>query len=411
MNRNIAYWASYDFANSVVFMAFLFYFSQWLVIDQGKPAWWYNLALIVASALFIFFAPQISKKIDEKEIKIVGLRFWTIISIICFSSLAILTMTVDGYEILATAIFTISTFAYLTCFLYFTPMLNDLSRPDNRSWVSGIGQGANSVGQVFGILITIPFVNGLTLFGQPGRAQALLPAVIVFSILSLPMLLFYREHPIKKEVASQRSRANIFVLIKLVFSNKPLAYILLAYFLFSDSLLTFANNYPLYLEVVFKASDTTKSLLTAAILFLAAVGAMILGKISDRAGNVKTLKILVSTWSILLLLMAFVTNFYLAIPIFLFAGLLFGPIFSITRSLVGQFAIQGQVAFSYSYYVVAERFATFIGPAVWSIVLLTAGEGPVGYRMGLFSLAILLSLSLFALRKVSEPSSDKTLST
>jgi UMF1 family MFS transporter len=282
-------------------------------------------------------------------------------------------------------------------------MLKDLSSRANSSMVSGIGQGANSIGQVFGILIILPFVNGITLFGDPGRAQALLPAVFLFGLLSLPMLIFYREEGIQINTTEKLQNSNIFSLFKSVFSYKSLAFLFLAYFLFSDSLLTFANNFTLYLDVVFKSSDTIKSVLTAGVLILASVGALIFGKISDKYGNVKILKIIIVCWCVLFFSMSFITNFALALPIFLIAGILFGPIFSITRALVGQLAPDHLVASAYSYYVLAERFATFVGPAIWSGALLIMGEGTRGYQTGIFSLGVLLIISLFALNRVKEP--------
>jgi MFS transporter, UMF1 family len=404
MKKKITYWAMYDFANSFVQMAYLFYFSQWLVIDQSKPAWWYNLALILSSVLFFLTAPYIGKVIDVSKRKIVGLRIWTLLSFIGFLILALLMMLIDGQEILATAFFIFSTYAYLVSFLYYTPMLNDLSTKENCSWISGIGFGANNVGQVLGILATIPFVNGVTLFGDPGRAQALLPATILFGLFSLPMIFLYREEKMTTDnLIQKQSRSSVISMFKSVFSHKSLAFILIAYFLFSDSLLTFANNFPLYLETVFKATDTTKSLLTASILILSALGALTFGKISNKIGNVKILKITIIIFCLLLLLMSITTNFALAVPIFLFAGILFGPIFSVSRSLVGLLSPEHLRASSYSYLVLAERFATFVGPAVWSAVLIMMGETAGGYRAGIFSLGVLLIISLFALNKVKEP--------
>ena len=401
MNKKLFLWALYDFANSIVLMGFLFYFSQWLVIDQGKPAWWYNIALVVSSVLFIVTAPVVSKKIDTLKVKIVGLRFWTILTFIGYLGVALLTMLTDGAEVLATMVYTLSTYTYLICFLYFTPMLNDLSDSTDRSWKSGIGQGANSLGQVVGVLITLPFVNGITLFGDSGRAQALLPATLLFGLLALPMLLFYRED--KNEVLIEKSvepTPTLLFLFKRVFAYKPLAFLLIAYFLFSDVMLTFSNNFPLYLETVHQTSDTIKSILTAGILVLAAVGAVVFGKIADKRGNLKVLKIILTAWCFVFLAMVLVTDFKILVPIFLFAGILFGPVWGISRALVGEFAPPNLVASSYSYYVVAERFATFVGPAIWSIVLLVVGENILGYQIGLASLALLLVISLFFLQKI-----------
>lgn len=399
MKKNLYLWILYDFANSFVLMAFLFYFSQWLVIDQGKPAWWYNIALIISSALFIITAPIASKKIDEGKSKINGLRFWSFLTFFGYLSLSLIVMLTNGYEVLSTCLYTFSTYAYLVCFLYYTPMLNDLSVESDRSLKSGIGQGANSIGQVAGILMTIPFVNGITLFGDPGRAQALLPATIIFGILALPMLIWYKEK--KKEcLDSTEIKMNFVELFKSVFSYKPLAFFLLAYFLFSDAMLTFSNNFPLYLETIHGTSDTMKSILTASILILASLGAIIFGKIADKKGGLKTLKHILIIWCFIFLAMILVTDFKVLVPIFLFAGLLFGPIWGISRSLVGELSPPNLIGSSYSYYVVAERFATFVGPAIWSIALIFWGEGVGGYQAGLFFLMILVIVGLFILQKV-----------
>lgn len=402
--KQVFLWSLYDFANSIVLMAFLFYFSQWLVIDQGKPAWWYNLSLALSSGLFILTAPVISRTIDATKLKIKGLRWWTALSFIGFLVVSLLTMFSDSTDLLATVLYTLANYAYMVCFSYFTPMLNDLSNEGNRSQVSGIGQGANSIGQVVGVLVTLPFVNGLTLFGDPGRAQALFPATILFGVLALPMLLLYREEKSISQVSQStnlnNSQPSILSLCKEIFCHKPLMFLLLGYFLFSDAMLTFANNFPLYLETVHAATDTTKSLLTASILILAAVGAVVFGRIADKKGKLKVLRWILVIWCFIFLAMALVTSFKALIPIFLFAGILFGPVWGVSRALVGELSPPHLVASSFSYYVVAERFATFVGPAIWSIALLTMGEGVRGYQTGMLSLMILIVASLLILRKI-----------
>lgn len=400
--RNIFLWALYDFANSIVMIAFLFYFSQWLVVDHGKPSWWFNASLVVSSALFIVSSPFLSRQIDRTKNKIKGLRLWTGISFLGFCLLSTLALTTSGLELLTTVLYTLSSYAYLICFLYFTPMLNDLSTDSNRSYISGIGQGANSIGQVAGVLVTLPFVNGITLFGDPGRVQAFLPATLLFGLLALPMLFLYREPRNNAFERKPETAENFMSLLKNLFSHKPLMFLFLGYFLFSDALITFSNNFALYLEIVHRVSDTIKSILTAGILVLASLGAVILGRVADKIGKIKILKIILIIWVVLFAIMAFVTNFSLLIPVFLLAGILFGPVWGISRALVGELSPPSLLASSYGYYVVAERFATFIGPLVWSITIITVGEGPQGYQAAMVSLSILLLVSIFALNRVKE---------
>ena len=73
--------------------------------------------------------------------------------------------------------------------------------------------------------------------------------------------------------------------------------------------------------------------------------------------------------------------------------------------MVGRLSRPDSVASSYSYYVVAERFATFVGPLIWSIALVVMGEGVRGYQTALLALGAIMAISLLALGKIKE--SDK----
>jgi UMF1 family MFS transporter len=218
----------------------------------------------------------------------------------------------------------------------------------------------------------------------------------------LPMLLSYKEENAghSTDNIQTNSPKTPLSLFKSIFTYKPLAFLFLAYFLFSDAMLTFANNFPLYLETIHGVSDTVKALLTIAILGLAAVGAVIFGRIADKKGELKTLMGILIAWCVLFPVMAFVPSFYALVPIYLIAGIIFGPVWAISRSLVGQLAPQGLVASSYSYYVVAERFATFIGPLVWSLTLVTVGEGARGYQAALLAMTVLLIVSIGVLKRI-----------
>lgn len=396
MNRKfLALWSLYDFANSIVMITFLFYFSQWLVIDQGKPGWWYNAALIASSVLFIIVAPVMSRAIDATGNKITGLRIWSAVTFVTFLSVAMIAQFAPALALLATVLYAFAMFAYLMCFLYFTPMLNDIAPQEKMAYVSGIGQSANGIGQVVGLLLSIPFATSISLFGDPSRAATLLPATLLFAILALPLSTMYKETAALRVVTS----ASIKETISAIYAHKPLLYVLLSYFLFSDALLTFANNFPLFLEVVHKVSDTSKSLLTASILLFGAIGAVVIGKLADRYGRMKTLQYLLGVWFVIFMLFGTVDSFAILVPIFLFAGFLFGPIWSVSRAIVGELAPPHLVASSYSYYVLAERFATFIGPIVWSIVITQFSDSSMGYQMAMIAMGLLIIPAIAYLRR------------
>src|SRR3989344_3652605 len=370
MKKNIYLWALYDFANSIIMIVFLFYFSQWLVVDSHKPDWWFNAMLVVSSILFILTAPVIGQRLDTSHRKLSGVRTTTILS-----------------------------------FLFYTPMINDISDETNRGYVSGLGQGFNYAGQVIGLLITLPFATGaIYLFGTLGRPQTFLPAVVLFGLFALPMMLWFREKEILPPLEKIKIRdeyAKIFQTVKSILLNRNLVFLLLGYFLFSDALLTFSNNFPLFLEKVHGASDTIKTYLTAGILTLSAVGSIIIGKISDKKGSKRTLIWLIICWSLLFPIIAFAPSFKLVIIACLIAGFFYGPMWGTSRMMVAEVTHRSVEASSFSFYILAERFATLIGPIVWSVVLVnTSSFGKISYSYAILSMGIITFVSLFFVRKI-----------
>ncbi len=401
MKRNIFLWASYDFANSIIMIVFLFYFSQWLVVDSNKPDWWFNVTLVVSSAIFLILAPYLANKLDKNRKKLKGLRISSVIFTILFILTALSAIYLPEYVIISLILYTLAMSAYLISFIYYTPMINDLSDRTNIGTVSGIGQGANYIGQIFGLIVSIPFASGaLYLFGSHGRVQTFLPAIILFIICSLPLLIYYKE-PDTFENNSLVNDDGLWMNIKRIFSIKNLSLIFIAYFLFSDALLTFSNNFPIYLEKVFGVSDTVKSYLAVCILTSSVIGSVVFGKISDKKGSKKTLVFLLISWVVIFTLVAITRSFIMITVISIVAGLLFGPVWALSRAMVAERTPREIEASSFGFYILAERFATFIGPLVWSLVLAsTASMGSVSYSYAIVSLAVLVFISIFFLARV-----------
>lgn len=409
MKKNIYLWSLYDFANSIIMIVFLFYFSQWLIVDSHKPDWWFNATLIISSILFILTAPVIGQRLDMTRRKLFGVRWATFIMFFIYLATSGVVLFAPSYVLLAAILFTFALYFYIVSFIFYTPIINDISDDSNRGYVSGLGQGFNYAGQVIGLFITLPFATGVIyLFGTAGRAQTLFPATILFGIFALPMLIWFKEKeslPLLGKINVYDEYLKIFQTLKQIILNKNLVFLLIGYFLFSDALLTFSNNFPLFLEMVYGASDTAKTYLTAGILTLSAVGSVIFGKISDKKGNKKTLLWLIICWAILFPILAFSPSFKLVVITCLVAGLFFGSMWGISRSMVAEFTHRSVEATSFSFYILAERFATLIGPITWSVVLSsTASLGKISYSYAIFSMGILVFISFFFIKKIGAKS-------
>ena len=405
MRKNIFLWALYDFANSIIMIVFLFYFSQWLVVDSGRPDWWYNATLMAASLFFILTAPIAGQRLDVTGHKLAGIRVTSMLMFIFYLCTASVVLFAPSQAFLATIFFTVALYFYLMSFVYYTPMINDISTNTNRGWISGLGMGANYAGQVFGLLATLPFAMGaIELFDAPDRAQTLVPAIVLFAISALPLLFKYKEvanDQIVPKINIRNEYTKIFQTAKTVFSIRNLALLFIAYFFFSDALLTFSDNFAILLEKVFNAADSTKTYITAGILIFSGIGSLIFGKMADKKGTKFTLLFILTFWIAFFPVLAFVSSLTVATIICLIAGLFFGPVWGVSRAMVSEFTPREIEARSFSFYTLAERFATFIGPATWSAILAaTAKSGSASYSYALLSMGILVLIGFLVIRKI-----------
>src|SRR3989344_7145125 len=322
--KNIFLWVSYDFANSLVSIVFFLYFAQWIVVDKGIPDIYFNLTFTISAVLLLFTAPITGFLLDKYFRRITGLRWATMATSLLYGACAL--SAISGHEITALIFFTLGLYMYLLTFTFYTPLINDISKPEKRGRVSGMGIAANYLGQFTGLLIVLPFSNGSgSFFGSASRAETLLPAVIAFTLLALPMLIWFKEPQKEKNPFQLKSEwKNLVSETKRLFLFPGIALFLLAYFLFNDAILTASNNFPIFLEQVWAVSDTIKTYILLGILVTSGIGGLISGMIADHFGHKRTLVFITSGWIFILPLFAFINNFSVFIIATTVMGFWFG---------------------------------------------------------------------------------------
>ncbi len=87
----------------------------------------------------------------------------------------------------------------------------------------------------------------------------------------------------------------------------------------------------------------------------------------------------------------------------LISGIFFGPVWYVTRAMVAENTPREIEASSFGFYILAERFATFIGPIIWSLILAgTVSSGTMSYSYAILGMAVLIFISIFFVWKVKE---------
>lgn len=393
--KQLFLWSLYDFANSIVFINFLLYFGQWLVIDGGLSDFWYNATFAIATVLLIFTAPSLAALTDKYGGRKYFLNISTIGTFICYGLAALLAHNTSPNVLLITLLFLLGQYFYQLSFVFYQPMLADIADPEHRGRASGIGQFANELGQIAGLLMTLP-LSGV-------RLAPLLPSVGVFFILALPMMIYFKESKIRvRSVTYENVKIETKAYSKKFisfFSTSLAAPMLVSFFFFNDALVTLSNNYPIYMERVFAIPDSTKSMLLLGVLVTAAIGSFISGWLSDKIGCYKLLKIILLGWIVLVPAVALSPN----LPVFMITtglvGFFLGSIISVTRAYLSNLLPKEEMGYGFSFYTLAERFATFLGPLTWGGLIWVLGTEGRSYRITMIIMTIYIIIGLIILSK------------
>jgi len=141
--KKLFLWSLYDFANSIVYINFILYFAQWIVIDAGLSDFSYNIIFAITSILLLFTAPILASRTDLRG----GAKWWLNAStfgtfLFYMLSTVFAWMNINVY--LVAFMFLIGQYFYQLSFVFYNPMLDDIADESHKSRVSGIGNFASA---------------------------------------------------------------------------------------------------------------------------------------------------------------------------------------------------------------------------------------------------------------------------
>lgn len=381
-------WALYDFANSFVFIAFLIYFPRWLVLEGGLSETWYNMTFVVGSLGLLAAAPFFGGRADARGR---GRRYLTLSTVGCaLGYTGAIAAGVAGSAALAAAAFTVGNFCYQLAFVFYNPVLNAVSTPENRGRISGFGYLANYSGQIAGLLVATPFAMGTVSLGVNPLLGALIPACAIFALLAIPLLRRADLFAVPTETP-----ANPWKSLRSIFALPGAGMFLLSFFLYSDAITTFVNNFSVYAATVQSAGAGATTALTAGVIVIAAIGAWFWGWLSDRRAPLSVLLLVLALWVPALVAVAYAPDFRWFVIFGLAAGFLLGGTMSTSRRVFIEMVPPELANGAFGIYAISERAATFVGPIAWSLAL-TFGT----HRTAILALAAFQLASFLAMLKV-----------
>jgi len=379
-----------------VFANFLVYFSKWLVVDAGVPDIWYNAVFVVVALMLLFSAPALAAHTDRCGHRKLFLDIATAGTVLAYLAAALFAIY-GAPVILAFLALILGQYMFQMSYIFYDPMINDLSDQRHRSRASGIGQFCSNAGMIFGLAISLPMVEA------GGRLAPLVPSVILFAILAAPMIIFYKEGysttPSLRATPSPAKGTSVrlgfdWKKFKNFVLTSAAAPILIAFFFYTNALNTITNNYAIYADRVLGMPDEMASIILIVVKIAAALGALCIGFLGDRLGARKCLFYILWAWLLLIPVIAAANSLPLFFALASVLGLTIGAGWAISRAYISMNLGKDQVGYGFSFYTIFERFSSMAGPLVWGTIL-TVG---LGYRASMLSMAVFILIGMVVLK-------------
>lgn len=123
--KNLFLWSLYDFANSIIFVTFVLFFAQWLVIDGGLSDFWYNAIFAIATVLLLVSAPALASYTDRKGGRKFFLNITTVATALCYGLAVVVAHMGTPYVLLSAGLFLLGQYFYQFSFTFYNAMIED----------------------------------------------------------------------------------------------------------------------------------------------------------------------------------------------------------------------------------------------------------------------------------------------
>ena len=395
-------WAFYDWANSVyplvistaVFPIYYSSMASSFANIEGKigflgalwnPTTLYDYTLAFSFLIVAFISPILSGIADYTGDKLKFLKRFCLLGSISVISLFFFKGESTLWIALLCTVF--ASIGFWGSIVFYNAYLPEVAYPEQQDSVSAKGFIYGYVGSVLLLIFSLVLVQKPEWFGITD--PTFVPR-ITFALVGVWWFGFaqitYKRLP-KNELNQKSDKEYIwngFLELKSVFkslnSQSHLKYFLMAFFFLSVGVQTI-----ILMAGIFGSEElglpTFNLILTILIVQIVAIfGAYLFSKLSDRIGNISTLKITLCIWG-LVCFIAFVLdkdqpnvdNYFYAMGIVL--GFVLGATQSLTRSTYSKLLPETQDHATYfSFYDVTEKIAIVLGMIVFGLLIAITGS-------------------------------------
>lgn len=412
MNKPKIGWIFYDaansaFATSILSVLFGVYLSTMLVPPEGfavgpfripgESLWGYVVS--ASMALVLFLSPPLGIRADRRGAHAVFLKLWAGAGILSTGML----FTAKPGRVWWSILWTLAAVtSFEMSLVFYNALLNYVSTPQEKGWVSGLGFAAGYIGGGLCLALNLAVMMNPEAFR--GTADPTFPYRVNFLIVaawwlvfSLPSFFWIRE---RAPLSRSPTRVPWREILSSFRENPNVGRFLLAFLFYNDGIQTV-----IVMAAVFGAKEIGLSAGKLALCFLmiqfvAFFGALVFGRFADRWGHKKAVLIslgffiLVTAWGVV---MKSEKEFWILGAV---VGLVLGGSQSASRSLYANLISPEKSGELFAFYSVVGKAAALIGPFVFAVVSQAAN-----LRAAVASLAVFFVVGMALLTRVKEEGS------
>jgi len=418
-NREHIAWYLYDFGNSayaaVVLLAIFSAYFKGEVVGGAEGSRLWGISIGIAMLVVAVVAPVLGTIADFSASKKKMLLGY---SIMTWIFTALLFFVQKGDIFLGMLFFILAEIGYRSGQVFYNSLLPEIATPDEMGKVSGNGWAIGSLGGILCLIIILPaimFTEGTLM------VRLALPFTALFFALSaIPTFLWIKERAKPQELPPGKGYlrvgfSRLAKTIRSVRSFREFIKFIIAFLIYNDGILM-ALDFAAIIGAVLFGMDQQQLIIFMIIVQVTSVaGAYIMAVIGGKVGFKRSL-----IFSILMMMgvvigMLFTETIEGFFVIGALAGFALTGVQSISRTMVGYFAPEGQSAEFFGFFAVAGRTSSFIGPTIYGVLAAEAAlwfqknrgmaellAEQSGQKIAIGSIVVFLLVGLIILLTVNE---------